>query len=141
MRIIRMREVTDKTGLARSTILRLIANHTFPPAHKLGCKSVGWAESDVNNWLLEKVAERNKSVKMTAKQSDSPTSDTSPEISNIRILRLRQVLRDTGLSRSTIYQLISIGAFPASVRLGERVTGWIEKEVTEWLRSTVNSDA
>lgn len=54
-----------------------------------------------------------------------------------RILRLDQVLDRTGLSRSTIYHYISIGAFPKQVMLGGgtsgRAVGWIESEVEEWI--------
>jgi len=40
------------------------------------------------------------------------------------ILRRKQVEREVGLSRSTIYQRIKDGTFPAPVKLGLRSVGW-----------------
>jgi prophage regulatory protein len=51
------------------------------------------------------------------------------------ILRRKQVEARTGLARSTIYQYIQEGAFPKPVQLGPRAVGWIEAEVSEWIRT------
>jgi len=47
--ILRMPEVMKKTGLARSTIYKMIAKDNFPEQISLGIKSVGWLESDIQN--------------------------------------------------------------------------------------------
>jgi len=52
-----------------------------------------------------------------------------------RIIRLREVASRIGLSRSTIYQKIASGDFPAPVDLGGRRVGWWECEVDEWIAS------
>ena len=57
--------------------------------------------------------------------------------SALAILRRKQVEARTGLRRSTIYAKIADGDFPAPVRLGARAVGWIESEVSAWLRSRV----
>lgn len=49
------------------------------------------------------------------------------------ILRLRQVVARTGLARSTIYERIQAGEFPAQISLGERAVGWLEADVEEWI--------
>jgi len=49
------------------------------------------------------------------------------------ILRLPDVKRSTGLSRSTIYLRITRGTFPKPVSLGGRAVGWLEAEVQQWL--------
>ena len=49
------------------------------------------------------------------------------------VLRLPQVKAATGLSRSTIYMYVSVGSFPAPVRLGPRAVGWLKSEVEIWL--------
>jgi len=51
------------------------------------------------------------------------------------VIRLPEVLTRTGLSRSTIYAMISVGAFPKPVKLGLRAVGWPEAEVGDWLVS------
>ncbi|MGH8311510.1 MAG: helix-turn-helix transcriptional regulator, partial [Steroidobacteraceae bacterium] len=51
------------------------------------------------------------------------------------LLRLRQVQRLTGLSRSTIYRLERAGAFPSRVRLSARASAWPADEVGAWVRT------
>ena len=53
------------------------------------------------------------------------------------ILRLPAVKARTGLSRSTIYQRVSEGAFPRPVNLGKRAVGWLESEVSQYLTMLV----
>ena len=60
------------------------------------------------------------------------------EIVPTRILRLPEVISRVGLKRASIYQYISIGAFPRSVSLGPRAVGWIEREIEDWLAERIN---
>ncbi len=55
------------------------------------------------------------------------------------VLRLPDVLKTTGLSRSTTYAMIAQGEFPAPIRLGRRAVGWIEDEVVGWLSLRIES--
>ena len=50
-----------------------------------------------------------------------------------RIIRLREVIHRTGLSKATIYRMIKSGRFPEALRLGKRATGWREDEIDQWL--------
>ncbi len=52
-----------------------------------------------------------------------------------RILRLDEVLRMTSLSRTLLYELIKIGAFPPAVRVSARRVGWRQGDIMEWLTS------
>lgn len=54
---------------------------------------------------------------------------------NERILRRPDVEARTGLSRSTIYLMMSRGDFPKPIRLGERAVGWSEQSISDWLNS------
>ena len=55
---------------------------------------------------------------------------------NARILRLKEVQRMTGLSRSTIYAEIAKGHFPKQIQLtGARSVGWYESAVVQWIAS------
>lgn len=58
-------------------------------------------------------------------------------VENVRILRVRQVGERTGLSRSTIYELVAEGVMPPPVRIGHRTVGWVESEVDEFLRRRI----
>ena len=55
------------------------------------------------------------------------------------MLRRKQVESRTGLSRSTIYQYIRNGAFPAPIPLGARAVGWLESEVSAWISLRVSA--
>lgn len=58
MRIIRLKSVIDATGLARSTVYKYVAEGTFPKPIPLGDRCVGWLESEVQDWILARVEER-----------------------------------------------------------------------------------
>lgn len=53
------------------------------------------------------------------------------------ILRLKHVKARTGLSRSTIYQRIKEGSFPAQVSLDPRAVGWLEADIGAWIETQV----
>ena len=57
--------------------------------------------------------------------------------SALRFIRLPQVIDRTGLCRSTIYNRIADGKFPAPVPLGGRAVGWVEKDVNTWVKSRI----
>jgi len=51
------------------------------------------------------------------------------------IVRLIEVRGETGLSRSTIYNRMKAGTFPAPVRLGARSVGWRVADVEAFLEA------
>ena len=69
-------------------------------------------------------------MKPSSPQSNLPTGQ-------IAILRLPEVQRRTGLSRSTIYAYVSRGKFPVAVPVGERAVGWVEDEVCGWIQRRI----
>jgi len=60
VKILRIRAVVNKLGIARSTIYDWINpkspryDATFPKQRRLGQQSVGWLESELDAWLLER---------------------------------------------------------------------------------------
>lgn len=62
MKIIRLKEVVSITSLARSTIYRYVGQGVFPKPISLGDRAVGWVESEVNEWILMRVAERGAAI-------------------------------------------------------------------------------
>jgi prophage regulatory protein len=61
MRILRLKEVINKTGLARSTIYKYLDAGTFPKPIPLGGRSVGWLDSEVHQWILTRIEARDSS--------------------------------------------------------------------------------
>lgn len=54
-----------------------------------------------------------------------------------RLIRLPEVLRDVGLSRSEWYRLISLERAPPAVALGERSRAWVESEIQAWIAERI----
>jgi len=67
MRLIRLNEVIDSTGLSRSTLYRFISEGTFPKPVPLGDRSVGWVDSEVHDWILARIEERDQAEGATAR--------------------------------------------------------------------------
>lgn len=61
--IIRRNEVEVRTGLSRSSIYDAIRAGTFPAPIQLSPKAVGWVESEINEWLADRVKARDKALK------------------------------------------------------------------------------
>ena len=55
------------------------------------------------------------------------------------ILRLPAVIKRTGISRSTVYLMMSKGMFPEPISLGDRAVGWIESEIDSWLEEKIEA--
>jgi len=60
---------------------------------------------------------------------------------NQSLIRLPEVRRLTGLSRSTVYRLEKQGRFVARLRLGERATAWRLDEVMAWIEARPRAEA
>ena len=55
-----------------------------------------------------------------------------------RFLRLPEVIQISGYRRSTIYEMIKSGKFPAPVHLGPRAVAWLESEVEAWMQDRID---
>lgn len=57
-----------------------------------------------------------------------------------RLIRLRDVMKLTSLSKSYIYQLTARGKFPKRVQLvkGGSSVAWLESEVLAWIDDRLN---
>lgn len=59
------------------------------------------------------------------------------EQSREALLRRKQVEARTGLTRSTIYALISEGKFPKSIPLVGRTVAWTESSIDRWIAERI----
>ena len=57
-RLIRFAETQHLTGISRPRIYQLIAEGRFPKQVKLGSLSVAFVESEVHDWIAERIAAR-----------------------------------------------------------------------------------
>lgn len=59
----------------------------------------------------------------------------------LRFLRLKEVIKRTGLSRSSIYLMIANRRFPQQISLsGNRSVAWVEAEVDEWMQERIEAN-
>jgi len=58
-----------------------------------------------------------------------------------RILRLPEVIKNTGLAKSTIYKMVARREFPKSISLGVKVVGWLESDVQAWIEDKIKQSA
>lgn len=64
------------------------------------------------------------------KVQDSATSSTKTQI---RFIRKKEVMSRTGLTSSSIYDLMARDLFPKSIKLaGGKAVAWLESDVVQW---------
>ena len=56
----------------------------------------------------------------------------------MRLIKMKEVIQQTGLGRSTVYKYMDEGRFPASVPVGAGAVRWREDEVQEWIQDRVD---
>lgn len=52
-------------------------------------------------------------------------------------LRIKDVMKKTGIAKSTIWLWVSEGKFPKPIKLSPRITVWDEKEIDNWISSFI----
>lgn len=60
--ILRRRQVEARTGLSRSTLYARVAAGTFPAPVNLGARAVGWIESEISDWLADRIEASRKAA-------------------------------------------------------------------------------
>ena len=78
--ILKLPAVKEKTTLGRSSIYALAADGKFPKPIKLGARASGWLESEVNQWIADRIAESRGEV-----EPGTP-SYGEPELSQSKLL-------------------------------------------------------
>jgi len=62
MRFLRLKEVITQTGLSRSSIYKFMDEKTFPKSVALGGRAVAWLESEIEEWMFERLSQRDNLV-------------------------------------------------------------------------------
>ncbi len=61
-RLIRRKEVQAKTGLGASSIYAMMQQGKFPKAVNISERRVAWIESDVDQWINERIASHKAAI-------------------------------------------------------------------------------
>ena len=67
----------------------------------------------------------------------TPEPPATPTLNEERFIRLAEVLATCGKSRSSIYEGIKEGTFPAPVKLKGRSSAWLKSEILHWMQACV----
>ncbi|EGY6543077.1 AlpA family transcriptional regulator [Escherichia coli] len=54
---IRLSEVQRRTGYSKAWIYRLIKERRFPQSVKIGSRSIAFIESEIEEWINQRIAE------------------------------------------------------------------------------------
>ena len=135
-RMLRPREVRERTTLSTAHIHRLQCAGRFPRYAALGRRVHGLPEHVLDAFLAERMAAR-EAMPPLGLRPPLPAwrfdIDKVPALCGIRLLQRPSVEALTGLPKSTFYPLIPQGRFPGPVPLGERAARWIAHEVDAWI--------
>ncbi|MCC8381853.1 AlpA family transcriptional regulator [Xenorhabdus sp. PB30.3] len=55
--LIRLSEVQRRTGYSKAWIYKLIEGNKFPKQVKIGARSIAFIESEVDDWITQRIAE------------------------------------------------------------------------------------
>lgn len=70
---------------------------------------------------------------MTAHQGNAAAATAE------RLLRIKEVLCITGLSKTHVYRLIEFGDFPRPVRISPKAVAWPDSEVQGWIAARMQA--
>ncbi|WP_456382934.1 helix-turn-helix transcriptional regulator [Hydrogenimonas sp.] len=63
------------------------------------------------------------------------TSTKSPE----RLIRIKEVMKLTGLGRSTVWQYAKTGKLPKPIKISDRYTAWRLSEIEAWMAEKIEA--
>jgi prophage regulatory protein len=58
MRFLRLKEVMELTALGRSSIYKFMSENRFPQTISLGDRAVAWVETEIHDWMNERLSQR-----------------------------------------------------------------------------------
>jgi prophage regulatory protein len=74
---LRLRGITEKTGLSYSTLFRLLKNGELPPGLRISTGIVVWDERVIDKWMTEREAAVSESANMKAPPEPRPAGGAS----------------------------------------------------------------
>jgi len=57
----------------------------------------------------------------------------------MRLLKMPEVVRMTGVPVSSVYWRVSRGEFPRPIKIGERASAWRSDEIEAWIAAKVKA--
>ena len=57
-----------------------------------------------------------------------------------RLIRIKEVIKRTGLAKSTVWDKVKKNEFPKPIKLSQRVTVWIEDEINFYINTAIKKN-
>ncbi|EOD3173165.1 helix-turn-helix transcriptional regulator [Citrobacter freundii] len=57
LKFIRLSEVQRRTGYSKAWLYRLMSQKKFPTSVKIGSRSIAFIESEIDEWINQRIAE------------------------------------------------------------------------------------
>lgn len=55
------------------------------------------------------------------------------------MLRISEVCRRSGLSKSQVHRMVNENDFPQPIRLSKRAVAWVASEVEKWMQDRISA--
>lgn len=109
-----------------------------PRFRQSACDPIKWMDpsAEPTHWVFVNGEDVENFLKSWEVGLDPENNGAMPVPAPLRkedMLRLPSVLQRTGLSRSTLYELIKKGRFPKQFKITERSSGWRSADIEEWI--------
>ena len=60
MKILKLRQVTEKAAISRSSLYAKVKQGKFPAPVKLGERASGWIEDEIDAWIEQRIQARQR---------------------------------------------------------------------------------
>jgi len=84
---------------------------------------------DISEQTRANIPEQKLSIEQTQTRDKQPSD----------LIRIKEVMSMTGLSRSSIYTYKSKGEFPFPIQLSSRSVAWVRVDVEQWILDKINN--
>lgn len=120
-------ELANELGVSVFTLNQWAVSGKGPKAIRIGRQCV-YRREDVDAYLK-------------AQATTDSTVQAEQPVAGTYMMRFPEVLATVGLGKSTIYNMVKAGDFPAPVKLGARAVAWPAHLVNKWLADRMGGDA
>lgn len=94
------------------------------------------SESLHRDWVaIEGLRQRVPTFAVQSPAPPAPARSAGAPRGEKRLVRMPEVCTRTGMSRSSLYKMISLKTFPPPKQLGGRSVAWLESDVEAWIDS------
>jgi len=84
---------------------------------------------DISEQTRANIPEQKLSIEQTQIRDKQPSD----------LIRIKEVMNMTGLSRSSIYTYKNKGEFPNPIQLSSRSVAWVRVDVEQWILDKINN--